>query len=180
MSGVLALQPCFFKLVAFLPSLKLRLRSCRPSQGKSKARHGRIGPEVHAGAIFVAGLVIVLIGIFFRLLNSPLSVVAFVFHPFIDRKRRHPHPRHAEVVRAIVVPGFRMRVGPDCQSKLFCHRLDSWIKSGTLGARDFDLFRFSQRRDVVEIQIEGNLSRGNGRVFSKIFRSQQALLFRCD
>src|SRR2546430_15967907 len=102
MSSFLALDPCLFKLVAFLPSLNLRLRSCRPSQRKSKARHGRVAPEVHAGIVFITGLVVALVGKFLGLLGSPLAVMGFVLHYFIDGERRDADASHDEVIRAVV------------------------------------------------------------------------------
>src|SRR3954468_6929147 len=113
MSSVFALDPCFFKLVAFLPSLNLRLRSCRPSQRKSKARHDRVTPEVHAGIVFITGLVVALVGKFFRLFGSPLAVVAFVLHSFVDGERWDTNASHAEVIRAVVVASLRVGIRTD-------------------------------------------------------------------
>ena len=110
---------------------------------------------------------IVLVGVFLSLLDSPLRVVPFVFHPFVNGKCRNADARHAEVVRAIVVASLRMRVGPDGKPKLFRHSLNRGIKSRALGAGNFHFFGLAERRHVVKIQIKRNFCRRNRRMFPR-------------
>src|SRR2546430_17622695 len=81
---------------------------------------------------------VALVGEFLGLFSPPFSVVAFVLHPFIDRKCRNSHARHAEVVRAIVVSRLGMRIWPDGQSKLLSHRFYGRVKGRAFSAGNFD------------------------------------------
>src|SRR5579864_9457929 len=98
-SGAFALHPGLLKLIALLPPREFGLRSRLPTEGETEARNGRVSYEIHAGTIFVARLMIVLVGEFFRLLHAPFGAVAFVLHPFIYGERWHAHARQRKVVR---------------------------------------------------------------------------------
>src|SRR6266496_5542215 len=102
----LALLARTLKLVAGLPSDKLGLRCPCPSQRESEQRHNCVPREIHAGIVLVARLVVVLVGVLLSLLQAPFSVVVLVFHAFIERERRHPHPRERKMIGTIVVSGF--------------------------------------------------------------------------
>src|SRR6266853_1618388 len=135
----LALHPCLLKLVSFLPADQLGLRSCGPSQREAEAGDGGVAGEVHAGAVFVAGLMVVLVGVLLGLLHAPIGAVAFVLHAFVDGERRNTYAREAEVVRAIEVSSFRMGVGANSETKFFRHGFNRRIESCALGAGDFSL-----------------------------------------
>ena len=129
-----ALQSRCFELIALLPAHQLRRTGCLPSQREAEARHHRIAGEIRVGMILIAGLVIVLLGVFVRLLHSPRRIVAFVLHAFIDRKRGNAHTGQAEVIGAIVVSRLGMRIGTNRQTKFLGQRLHRGIKSCALAA----------------------------------------------
>ena len=73
-----------FKLIALLPAHQFGLRGGLPSQHKSESCHHRVAGEIHARMIFIAGLMVMLRGVFFRLLQAPGSVVSLVLYTFIN------------------------------------------------------------------------------------------------
>src|SRR5581483_10528436 len=132
MSSFLAQQSRLLELVALLPARLFRLGSSGPSQGETETCDGGIATEIHTRAVFIAGLVVMLVGKFLGLFDSPLRVMAFVLHSFVDGKRGHANPRHTEVVRTVVMTGLGMRIGPDSKPKLLGHGFNRRIKSGAL------------------------------------------------
>ena len=86
------------------------------------------------GMILIAGLVIVLLGVFIGLLHSPGRIVPLVLDAFIDRKRGNAHAGQAEMIGAIIVSRLGMRIGTNRQAKFLGQRLHRGIKSGALAA----------------------------------------------
>src|SRR5438270_9922932 len=80
----LALFPCCLEFVSGLPANHLWLRCRSPPERESEARHDSVATEIHLWIVLVARLVIALIGVFLRLLHSPIGGVVFVLHAFID------------------------------------------------------------------------------------------------
>src|SRR5512142_770515 len=123
---------------------------------------------------------VVLVGVLLSLLQSPLRVVVLVLHAFVDRERWHADTGQGEVVRTVVFTGFRMRIRTNSQTEFLGHGFNSGIVTRPFRAGDLDFFRLAERGNIIEIQVEGNLSRGNGRMFAKVFRSQKSLLLCRD
>src|SRR6202790_361437 len=100
--------PCFallarrFKFVAGLPSGQFWLRSRFTSERETESRHLRQSGEIHFRAILVAGLMIIMIDVIFRLRLAPRGIVAFVFQSFANRKRGHTNTRETKMIGAVV------------------------------------------------------------------------------
>src|SRR5258708_38351434 len=135
---------------------------------------------MHLRGIFGARLVIVVIHIILRLRGAPRCVVAFVLQDFADGKRRNAYAGQAEMVGAVVVPGFGTRIRSNRQVKCFCHRLHYWIKRGALRPAYFYFFGITNWCERIIIQVEGNFRGGNGGMLAQVFGAQQPLLFRAD
>ena len=86
----------------------------------------------------------------------------------------------AEVVGAVVMAGFGMRIRFDRQAILCGNFLHSGIESVALRAGNLDFFRIANRRKRVVVQIQGNFGRRNRWMFAEIFGAQQPLFFRSD
>ena len=99
------------KLITLLPSHQLGLRGSLPSQSKSESCHHRVAGKIHARMIFIAGLMVVLRGVLFRLLHTPGSVVSLILYAFIDRERGNTHARQTEMIGAIVMSRLGARIG---------------------------------------------------------------------
>src|ERR1700687_5227984 len=155
-----ALLSCGLEFVAGNPAGE-RWQLCRlRSERKAKSCDDRIAGKIHVGTVLVAWLVITVRGEIFCLLLTPLRRMARALDAFIDRKRRHAHARQAEMVRTVIVAGFRARVRTDGQMKVPRRRLHHGIKSGALRAADFHLFRRPQWRHIVKVQTPHTLSWG--------------------
>src|SRR5579864_4160733 len=116
--------PCFallarrFKFVVGLPTGQRGLRSRFASERETESRHLGKPCEIPVGVILVARLMIMMVDVIFSLGLAPRGVVAFVFLPFVNRERRHANTRETEMIRAIVMPRFRARVGTNRQTEL--------------------------------------------------------------
>ena len=72
-------------------------RGLRPEH-ETKSCDDCVAGKIHVRAVFVARLVITVLGEILGLLLAPLRGMAGVFDPFVDRKRRHAHARQAEMI----------------------------------------------------------------------------------
>ena len=129
------------ELISLFPANCFRLARRLPPGGEAEPRHCGIASEIHVRMIFVAWLVVVLGGVFVRLLQAPRLVMPLVLHPFINRERRNSHTRQAEVIGTVVVSGLRPRVGTNGQPEFLRQGLDGRIERGALGARDLYFLR---------------------------------------
>src|SRR5436305_5572913 len=69
---LLACEPRFLELVTFLPCDLAGLVCSFPSQGEAETCHGGVGGVVHARFVFVARLMVVVLGVVGVLVESPL------------------------------------------------------------------------------------------------------------
>ena len=97
---------------------------------------------------------VMLVGEFLGLLHTPFGVVAFEFHSFVDRERGYADTRHREVIGAVIMTGFRMRIGTNAKAEHFGQGFNRGIKRRALRTGDFGFFRRAQWRHIIVIQIE--------------------------
>src|SRR5437870_2841320 len=102
--------------------------------------------------------------------------MSFELFALVYRKSRHANAREAEMIRTVVMAGFRMRVRLDCEAKLFRGGFDHRIERGALRSGHFHFFRLANRSEAVIIQVERNLCPRNRRMLAEILRAEQALL----
>src|SRR5258706_7399387 len=126
--SLLTLHPRRLKLVALLPPDELREAGRFPAQRESKPRHRRIADEIHLRMVFIARLVVVLLGVFLVLRQSPGLVVTFELHPFVDRERRNAYARQAEMIGAVEVSSLGTRIWTNRQPEFFRSRLHPRIE----------------------------------------------------
>ena len=112
--------------------------------------------------IFITGLVIMLLVVFPILIKSPSLIVALVLDAFINRKGRNADARQTEVIRAIEMARLRMGVWTNRQAEVLGRGLNRAIKTSALGTRNLDLFGRPERRKIIEVQIERDVSGRNG------------------
>src|SRR5215472_934465 len=124
-----------------LPADQFGHAGCFPGQGKSEARHRRIADEVHIGMVLVAWLMIVLLYVFFFLIEPPGLAVSLELHAFVDREGWDSDPSHAEVIGAIKMASFRARIRTNREPELFRGSLDRGVKRSPLGPGNLDFFR---------------------------------------
>src|SRR5271166_3670789 len=168
------------ELVAFAPLDLVALVGRFPSQRDAETRHHRVAAKVHRRTILVAGLMIAVRNVVFRLLRSPFAIVPAILVALVDGKRRNAGARKAEVVGAIVMSGFGTSVGNDLETELMRRALDRRIERGALGARDVHLFRNAERWNVVKVERQRDVPRRQRRMLAEILRAEQPLLFRSD
>src|SRR5713226_9089899 len=107
-----ALFSCRLKFIAGYPSGECR-QPCRlRSKHEREPGDNRVPCKVHVRAVLVARPVITVLGEILRLLLAPFSSMARVLDAFVDRKRRHPHARQAEMIGTVVMAGLRARIRP--------------------------------------------------------------------
>ncbi len=150
----LAFKTGALKFIPFFPGNLLRHARSLPSQGKAETGYGRIAREIHIRMILVTRLVVVLCREVLCLFHPPSRIVALVFHALVHRERRYPDARQAEMVRAVIVTRFGSRIGADRQPEVLGSSLHDGKEVGALRAGHFRFLRRSQRRDIVEVQIE--------------------------
>ena len=103
-------------------NLEIRLHRSVLAQQEPKRRHLGKSRKIHLRAVFVARLMIAMLDVIFGLGLAPGFVVSFEFQPFVDRERRNAHARQTEMIGAVIMPSFRMRIGPNRQAELFAKR----------------------------------------------------------
>src|SRR6266850_4559272 len=111
-------QTGLFEFVAFFPGDLDRLVGGLPSQGEAETGHGGVGGVVHSRVVFVAGLVVVILGVVGILREAPGFVVEFELHACVDGEGGDANARETEVVGAIEVSGFWACVGTDGETEL--------------------------------------------------------------
>ncbi len=72
----------------------------------------------------------------------------------------------AEVVAAVVAAGFGAGVGNDGQAEALGGGLDLRVEGGALGSVDVDLLLHADGEEHVEVDVEGDLRGGDGRVLA--------------
>src|SRR4029077_16560944 len=117
-------QAGLFEFVAFFPGDRTGLVGGFPAEGEAPAGDGGVGGVVHAGMVFVAGLMVVVLGVIGVLRQTPGFVVVLELHPLVDREGGDAYARQAEVVGAIEVSGFGASVGTDGEAELGGERLN--------------------------------------------------------
>src|SRR5712691_10269530 len=155
-----------FKLVAGLPALQLRCHGRLLAQQKSKSRHLGESGEIHLWMILIAGLMIAMIDVIFRLGLAPRGVVAGVLQSFADGKGGHADAREAEMVRAVIVSRLWMRIRANRQAKCLCQRFYHRIKRGALRPADIHLLWIANRSQRIIIQVHGNFRGGDRRMLA--------------
>src|SRR5579871_7061275 len=121
-----------FELVALLPFDQFRKTRGLPSERESKAGHRRVSNEIHLGTILITRLVVMLLHVFLVLVHPPRLRMSLELHPLIDRERRNPDSRHAEVIRAVEVRSLRPCIRTDRQPELLRCRFNIGIEVGAL------------------------------------------------
>src|ERR1700691_5191957 len=122
-----------FELIAFFPVDEMRLVGSLPAERETEARHGGVRGPVQTGMVFVARLMVVMRGVVGILRQSPDFIVAFELYSLIDGKRWNANARQAEVIGAVVMSGFGVRVGTNFEAEILRNRLHRGIKSCALG-----------------------------------------------
>src|SRR5882762_11548264 len=122
----LALLARRLKFIAGNPARERRQPRRLRSEHEAESGDHRVAGKIHVRAVLVAWLVITMLGKIFGLLYAPFCWVARVLDPFIDRKRRHAHARQAEMIRTVIMPSLRPRIGTDRQMKILRGRLHHW------------------------------------------------------
>src|SRR5216683_7139615 len=150
--------PCRLKLIARVPLNHLRSRQRLPPQLHPEPVQLRIPLEVPVLVIVVAEVVIVMRREVGMLLSSPCCIVSFIQVSRLHRKRRNPHPRKAEVIRPIVAPRLRPRIGNNLQSKTLRCSLHSWIEARPLRPVHIHLLRNPNRQNHVVVDVQRDLT----------------------
>src|SRR5882762_349825 len=161
-----ALLPRGLKFIAGEPARQRRLPGRFRSEYEPESGNDRVTRKIHVRAVFVARLMVEVFDEIPGLVFAPLRVMARKLDAFIDRKRRHAHPRQTELIRTVVMSRLRARIRPDGQMKIRGRGLYQRIERRPLRAADFHLFRRAQRRHIIKIQIHHDLPRRHRRMFS--------------
>src|SRR5450755_1629715 len=130
--------------------------------------------------VFVARLVIAMIHVVFLLRNAPGFIVALELDSLIHGERRNSDTSQAEVIGAVVVPGFGKGISADLKAEVSRSRKDYPIECGPLCARNFHLLGCPKRLDVVVVKVERNFASRDRRMLPQVFRTEQPLLFGSD
>src|SRR5271165_602478 len=128
----------------------------------------------------IAGLVVMVRDIVFRLSLAPRQIVSFELHSFADRKRWDAHARQAEVVRAVIVSCLGMRIGLDGQPVILGDFFDCRVKGSPFRAAHLYLLWYTDWPQRVIVQIEDGLCGELRGMFAQILRAEQPLLFGCN
>src|SRR5579872_40606 len=150
----LSLLAGFFKLVTWLPGHQAWEISHAPANGKAEFRHLGVGGKVHLRTVLIRRLVITVGYIIAVLFLSPGEVMALEEHSFIHAEGWDTHPRQTEVIRTIVMAGFREVVRLDAEIKIVGYFLDQRVDRRPLRAGNHYLLRFAKGLHIVIVEIQ--------------------------
>ena len=90
----------------------------------------------------------------------------------LDRESRDADFAEAEVIGAVVMALFRLRIRDNSQTHLSRDILRSRIEGGALRSVQHDVAHAAQLGDRVVMEIQRDAPRGNRRMLAQIFRTE--------